>query len=84
MIYMLISSIAASLMAFILKELYLYSNVTAFEVTYWQSMIIIIVEYIMLKWSKKDQFKVPDDIRSTFILRCFSGFLGTLGYFMAI
>jgi drug/metabolite transporter (DMT)-like permease len=35
MIYMLISSVTASLMAFILKELYLNSNITAFEVTYW-------------------------------------------------
>ena len=84
MIYMMISSITAALMAFILKELYLNSNITAFEVTYWQSMIIILVEYVMLKWSKKDIFNVPDGIRITFILRCIAGFLGTLGYFLAL
>ena len=81
---MTISSVTAALMAFILKELYMYSNITAFEVTYWQSIIIILVEYVMLKWSKKDQFNVPDGIRVTFVLRCITSFLGTLGYFMAI
>ncbi len=35
MIYMMISSITAALMAFIVKTLYLNSSITAFEVTYW-------------------------------------------------
>ena len=84
MIYMTISSVTAAIMALVLKYLFIYSNITAFEVTYWQSIIIIIVEYVMLKWSKKDQFKVPSGIRVTFVLRCITGFLGTLGYFIAI
>lgn len=35
MIYMLISAIFFSLMAFVLKMLYLNSNVSTYEVTYW-------------------------------------------------
>jgi hypothetical protein len=35
MIYMGISAIFSSLMAFILKMLYIHSDITAYEVTYW-------------------------------------------------
>lgn len=84
MVYMAISALSYCLQAFILKILYLNSNVTAYEVTYWQSMIVIVFEYTMIRSLKKDHFKVPADLRSTFILRNITGFLGTTGYFLAI
>ena len=84
MIYMMISAMSNSIMSFLLKLLFLNSNINAFEVTYWQSMIVIVFEYMMIRSLKKDPFKVPDGIRITFVLRNVTGFFGTVGYFIAI
>jgi drug/metabolite transporter (DMT)-like permease len=84
MIYMMISSICYCLQAFILKLLFNNSNVLAYEVTYWQSMIIIVFEYSMIRSLKKDHFKIPENMRNTFILRNITGFVGTTSYFVAI
>ena len=48
-LYMVISAFSFSMMAFILKKLYLNSNISAYEVTYWQNIILVILYYGMLR-----------------------------------
>ena len=38
----------------------------------------------MIRWTKKDIYKVPDGLRITFVLRNITGFLGITLYFVAI
>jgi drug/metabolite transporter (DMT)-like permease len=84
MIYMAISAVFYSLMAFLLKLLYLHSTITAYEVTYWQSIIMVFVNYIWMRALKRDPFNVPEGLRYTLILRNIAGFLGITGYYLAI
>ena len=49
MIYMAISSACFSLMAFLLKILYIDTNVSTFEVTYWQSMMMGALNFPLFK-----------------------------------
>lgn len=64
---MAISSMAFSLMSFALKNLYLHSNVTAYEVTYWQNMLQIVFYYIMVRLRNQDHFKVPNNLRISIV-----------------
>ena len=45
MIYMSISAACYASMAFFLKKLYIHSSVSTFEVTYWQSIVMIILNF---------------------------------------
>ncbi len=56
MIYMAIAAVFYSLMAFLLKLLYLHSTITAYEVTYWQSIFMVFANYIWMKALKRDPF----------------------------
>ena len=48
-LYMLVSAAFFSLMAFILKLLYLHSDINTYEVTYWQSLVIGILNFSLFK-----------------------------------
>lgn len=52
--YMAISACSFSMMAFVLKKLYMNSNISAYEVTYWQNIILVILYYGMLRSLKQD------------------------------
>ena len=54
MMYMMISALSFSLMAFMLKLLFIHSTVTTYEVTYWQAIILIFFNYGLIKWTGKD------------------------------
>lgn len=84
MIYMAISSAAYTLMAFVLKMLYLNSSVSTFEVTYWQSIVMGVLNFSLFKVYGKDHLQVPKHMRTTLILRSITGFLGTIGYYLAL
>ena len=84
MIYMAISSAAYTLMAFTLKNLYLKSSVSTFEVTYWQSIVMGVLNFSLFKVYGKDHLQVPRNMRTTLILRSIFGFLGTIGYYLAL
>ena len=59
MIYMFISALFVSLMAFLLKLLYLNSNCSTYEVTYWQSIIMMVLNFSLFKVYSKDHMLVP-------------------------
>ena len=59
MIYMAISALFFSIMALLLKVLYTYSEITAYEVTYWQNLLMTIAQYLMMRLVKKDPYAVP-------------------------
>ena len=84
MLYMLISAIFFSIMSFILKLLYLHSEINTYEVTYWQSMMMMIFNFGMFKAFGQDHLKVPDKMRVTLILRSITSFLGLSLYYLAI
>jgi len=84
MIYMLISACFFSLMAFFLKYLYLQSSITTYEVTYWQSLIMVVMNFSLFKVYKKDHLTVRKEDRLNLVLRAMSGFLGMTGYYLAL
>ena len=84
MIYMGISALFFSVMALLLKILYQHSLITAYEITYWQSLFMTIVQYGMMRGLKKDPYAVPQGLRMTLILRNITGFIGITGYYLAI
>lgn len=84
MIYMVISACFYSLMAFLLKMLYLNSTITAYEVTYWQNILMVAFNYIWMRALNRDPFAVPQGLRYTLILRNLAGFIGITGYYLAI
>lgn len=84
MIYMAISSAAFSLMAFLLKMLYLKSSVSTFEVTYWQSIMMGFLNFTLFKVYTKDHMQVPRHLRTTLVLRSMFGFFGMVGYYLAL
>jgi drug/metabolite transporter (DMT)-like permease len=81
---MLISSLFFSMMAFLLKLLYINSEVTTYEVTYWQSLIMIFLNMVLFRVYKKDHMEVPKGLRNTIILRGFTGFVGMSGFYLAL
>lgn len=84
MFYMAISALCYSMLAFLLKMLYLHSKVTAYEVTYWQNIVMVVMNYTWMRAIKRDPFQVPQGLRYTLILRNFTGFIGITGYYLAI
>jgi drug/metabolite transporter (DMT)-like permease len=84
MIYMLISSACFSLMAFVLKVLYNHSDINTYEVTYWQSIMMAIMNFSLFKAYQKDHMQVPQHLRVTLILRSMAAFFGTTGFYLAL
>lgn len=84
MIYMAISSLAYTLMAFLLKLLYIKSSVSTFEVTYWQSIMMAFLNFFLFKAYTQDHLKVPMNMRRTLVLRSIFGFFGMTGYYLAL
>mmetsp|Transcript_35083 Transcript_35083/g.26196 ORF Transcript_35083/g.26196 Transcript_35083/m.26196 type:complete len:138 (+) Transcript_35083:133-546(+) len=85
MVYMSIAALSYSLNAFFLKLLYLHSDgITAYEVTYWQNILMIVLNFGWMKLVEKDPFQVPQGLRYTLILRSFTGFIGITGFYLAI
>lgn len=84
MIYMAISAACYASMAFFLKMLYMHSSVSTFEVAYWQSIVMIILNFSLFKVYGKDHLKVPTHMRTTLVLRSIFGFLGTVGFYLAL
>ena len=81
---MAISSAAYTMMAFLLKLLYMKSSVSTFEVTYWQSVMMATLNFILFKAYNQDHLKVPMHMRSTLVLRSIFGFFGMTGYYLAL
>lgn len=54
MLYMLVSAGFFSLMAFVLKILYLNSNISTYEVTFFQSLLMSALNFGLFKVYKKD------------------------------
>lgn len=84
MLYMLISAILFTLSAFFLKLLYLYSDINTYEFTYWQSIVMGILNLSLFKAYNRDHMLVRDDMRTTLILRSIAAFLGSTGFFLAL
>mmetsp|Transcript_12887 Transcript_12887/g.12780 ORF Transcript_12887/g.12780 Transcript_12887/m.12780 type:complete len:88 (+) Transcript_12887:146-409(+) len=84
MVYMAISAASYSLNAFFLKILYLNSSITAYEVSYQLNILIIVLNFAWMKLVERDPFQVPQGLRYTLIMRSFTGFLGTTGFYLAI
>ena len=84
MIYMLISAVFFSFMAFLLKTLYINSNISTFEVTYWQSLMMGAFNFSLFKLYSKDHLDVPYNQRSVLMLRSVFAFLGMIGYYLAL
>lgn len=84
MVYMAIAALFYSVQAFLMKMLYIKSTIAAYEVTYWQNMLMVIIIYIWMRILKRDPFAVPQGLRYTLILRNFTGFIGITGYYLAI
>jgi drug/metabolite transporter (DMT)-like permease len=84
MVYMLISALFFSVMAFILKLLYLNSDINTYEVTYWQAILMGILNFILFKTYAKDHLSVPENLRVTLVLRSMAAFFGTTGFYLAL
>ena len=84
MMYMLLSAIFYTLMAFFLKMLYLHSDINTYEVTYWQAIVIGLFNFVMFKAAKKDHLLVRDDMRGTLIIRSICAFIGLSGFYLAL
>ena len=82
--YMLLSAIFYTLMAFFLKMLYLHSDINTYEVTYWQAIVIGLLNFVMFKAAKKDHLLVRDDMRGTLIIRSICAFIGLSGFYLAL
>lgn len=84
MMYMFISALFYTLMAFLLKLLYLNSDISTYEFTYWQAMIMVIMNLVSFKQTGKDHLLVRDDMRVTLIVRSVCAFLGVSGFYLAL
>lgn len=84
MMYMFISAFFFTVSAFGLKMLYLNSDINTYEFTYWNSIVIGILNLIMFKSYDRDHLLVRDDIRTTLILRSICAFLGATGFYLAL
>ena len=81
---MAIAALFYSTLAFLLKALYIKSTINAFEVTYFQNILMVIMNYVWMRAIHRDPFTVPRGLRITLILRNFTGFIGITGYYLAI
>jgi len=84
MVYMLISAIFFTASAFGLKMLYLYSDINTYEFTYWNSIVMMILNLFMFKSYDRDHLLVRDDMRTTLILRSICAFVGATGFYLAL
>jgi drug/metabolite transporter (DMT)-like permease len=82
--YMAISALCMTLVAFVLKILYLNSDVNTYEFTYWSSIIMAIFNFSLFKSAGRDHLLVRDDLRVTLIVRSVCAFLGASGFFLAL
>jgi drug/metabolite transporter (DMT)-like permease len=84
MFYMLIAAICFTICAFLLKLLYLNSNINTYEFTYWNSIVMGILNLILFKYNNKDHLLVRDDMRTTLVLRSICAFIGATGFYLAL
>lgn len=84
MVYMAISALCYTFMAFFLKVLYLNSDVNTYEFTYWSSMIMGLFNFSLFKSAGRDHLLVRDDLRVTLIVRSVCAFLGATGFYLAL
>jgi drug/metabolite transporter (DMT)-like permease len=84
MLYMFISAAFFTTSAALLKYLYLYSDISTYEFTYWQSIVIGILNLFLFKTYQKDHMLVRDDMRSTLVIRSILAFLGSTGFYLAL
>ena len=84
MMYMLISAIFYTLLAFLLKMLYINSDISTYEITYFQAMVMGLLNLGLFKAYDKDQLLVREDMRVTLVLRSVSAFLGVSGFYLAL
>lgn len=81
---MAIAALCYSLQAFLMKMLYLRSTIGAYEVTYWQNILMVLIIYLWMRILKRDPFAVPQGLRYTLITRNLTGFVGITGYYLAL
>ena len=81
---MLISAIFYTLLAFLLKMLYINSDISTYEITYFQAMVMGLLNLGLFKAYDKDQLLVREDMRVTLVLRSVSAFLGVSGFYLAL
>jgi S-adenosylmethionine uptake transporter len=84
MVYMFISAAFFTASAALLKFLYLSSDISTYEFTYWQSIVIGILNLFLFKTYQKDHMLVRDDMRSTLVIRSILAFLGSTGFYLAL
>ena len=70
--------------AFLLKYFYLNSQISTYEFTYWNSIVMGALNLFLFKTYQKDHMLVRDDMRSTLIIRSICAFLGTTGFYLAL
>ncbi len=81
---MFLSAILFTASAFLLKYFYLNSQISTYEFTYWNSIVMGVLNLFLFKTAQKDHMLVRDDMRSTLIIRSICAFLGTTGFYLAL
>lgn len=72
-------------MTFSTKLIFMDSNLTSFEVAYWQALIMIFLQAVMMKFQGVEPLlDIPKEVRSTIVLRGIAGFTGNILYYTAI
>ena len=83
-IYMSISAVLYTLMAFLLKVLYLNTAISTYEFTYFQSLVMVLLNFASFKTYGKDHLLVRDDMRTTLVVRSIFAFIGATGFYLAL
>lgn len=84
MFYMLLSALCFTVTAFLLKLMYLNSNISTYEFTYWNSIVIGILNLALVKYNHRDHLLVRVDMRTTLVWRSMSAFIGLSGFYLAV
>jgi drug/metabolite transporter (DMT)-like permease len=82
--YMLLAACCFTVCAFLLKLLYMNSNINTYEFTYWNSIVMGILNLCLFKLNNKDHLLVRDDMRTTLVLRSICAFIGATGFYLAL
>ena len=73
---MLLASLSSSIMKFLVKYLYVNTNINSFEIGYWRSLISIILNLIYLSIVGVNLLSIKKSEVKYLMIRGFVGFLG--------
>ena len=80
MIYGLCAALSYSVSQPLFKMIFLkFSQVSSFEVNYWNAMIMLTVNYVIVKSKGAFVLDIPRKFHPIIILRSICGFIGYIG-----